>query len=164
MGNQTDAYTREEPMTRLCRVLLGVGFVLFFAAANPVRADGMGYDGGCPAGGCGPGGCHGGCGGSPTDFGPYVTWYVGVPYWFPNYFAFGAYPYTDYNPVRYVTPPAESARIVREHLNAMAVMYASMGVPQGPPPTPAKESLPYPTPDKDKEKDKDKEAPKPGPR
>jgi hypothetical protein len=187
MENETEAYPWEEPMTRLWRTVLGAGLVLvLFVPVNPARADDCGCGGGGPAcgpGGCGPGGCGpdgcgpGGCGAGrcpvgggqgPSDFGPYVIWYVGVPYWFPNYFAFGPYPYTDYNPVHYVVPPPQTAQMVRERLNEMAFHFAEMGVPQGPQPKPAssdKEPLPYPTPDKDGSKPApDKDAPKTGPR
>lgn len=83
----------------------------------------------------------GGCGGcglfSHSQFVPSVTYYAPYPYWWPQYFG---PPHTDYLVVQYVTPPAETAAIVKERILAITA---------GNPillnlPTVQKEPLPYP--------------------
>jgi hypothetical protein len=69
---------------------------------------------------------------------PVITWYEPYPYWWPQYF-YGP-PHSDYAPVQYVTPPAESAQIVKERILAI-----NAGNPALLPP--AKEPLPFPKPD-----------------
>ena len=91
--------------------------------------------------------CDGGCGGANCAVGgfglfghyqPAVTWYAPYPWWWPQYFG---PPYSDYQVIQYVTPPAVSAEIVRERIAAInAANPALLTVPP-------KEPLPFPKPD-----------------
>jgi hypothetical protein len=107
-------------------LVAGLLLITIGAGGNMARAD----DGGCA--------CGGGCGRglfSHAEFVPNVTYYAPVPYWFPNYF--NVPPYTDYQVVQYVTPPAETALIVRERILAInAANPALLTMP--------KEPLPFP--------------------
>jgi hypothetical protein len=82
-------------------LLIGIG-----AGGASARAD----DGCC--------GCTGARGGlfSHAEFVPNVTYYAPYPYWWPNYFG---PPYTDYQVVQYVSPPAATALIVKERIAAI---------------------------------------------
>jgi hypothetical protein len=126
-------------MIRLSKPLLFAGLLfILLAPVERARAD-DGCDGGC--GGCG-GGCHKARLGGHfhhTEYEPSVTWYAPYPYWWPNYF-YGP-PRTDYAPVQYVTPPAESALIVKERILAINSTNPAL-IP------PAKEPLPFPDRDK----------------
>lgn len=86
------------------------------------------------------GGC-GGCGGcglfSHAQFVPSVTYYAPYPYWWPQYFG---PPHTDYLVTQYVTPPAESAAVVKERIIAINAGNPALL----PAPTIPKEPLPYP--------------------
>ena len=68
----------------------------------------------------GGGNCAGGaCGGgrfAHAQYAPNITYYAPYPIWSPKYI--GA-PYTDYQVVQYVTPPAESAAIVKQRIMAI---------------------------------------------
>ena len=68
---------------------------------------------------------------------PAVIWYEPYPYWWPQYFG---PPYTDYQVVQYVTPPAVSAEIVKERIAAINAANPAL-LPL------AKEPLPLPKPD-----------------
>lgn len=134
-------------MLRLGKPLISAGlFLLLLASAHPARA-GDGCGNGCASSGCGAGcgSCGGGCCGKArlgwhhAQFEPSVTWYAPYPYWWPQYF-YGP-PRTDYAPVQYVTPPAESALIVKERILAINSVNPAL-IP------PPKEPLPFPTPDK----------------
>lgn len=111
-------------------LVAGLLLITVGAGGNPARADD----------GCGSCACQGGkCGGglfNHAQFVPAVTYYAPYPYWFPNYFG---PPYTDYLVVQYVTPPAESALIVKERILAInAGSAALLPLPNEP--------LPYPKP------------------
>lgn len=109
-------------------LVAGLLLITVGASGNMARAG----DGGCCA--CASGGLVG-----HGHFTPNVTYYAPYPYWFPNYF-YGPR-YTDYQVVQYVTPPAESALIVRERILAInAANPALLTMP--------KEPLPYPKSDK----------------
>lgn len=76
----------------------------------------------------------------PAEFVPNVTYYAPYPYWWPKYFG---PPYTDYLVVQYVTPPAESALIVKERILAInAGNPALLTMPKEPLPPPKKDELP----------------------
>jgi hypothetical protein len=92
---------------------------------------GMGGNPACVEGGC----C--GKGGGHFQYQPSVTYYAPYPYWWPNYFA--GPPYSDYQVIQYVTPPAESALIVKERINAINAANPAL-LP------PAQEPLPFPQP------------------
>ena len=128
-------------MRRFSTPLLTAGLLLLLlATARPAQAQngcGTGCDSGC--GGCG--GCCGkaGLGGQFHNAPPAVTWYAPYPWWWPQYF-YGP-PRSDYAPVQYTTPPAESALIVKERILAINSANPAL-IP------PPKEPLPFPTPDK----------------
>ncbi len=86
--------------------------------------------------GCGCGNC-GGYGLLHSNFQPAVTYYAPYPYWWPNYFG---PPYTDYQVVQYVTPPAVSAQVVKERIAAINAGNPAL-LPL------VKEPLPFPKPD-----------------
>ena len=109
--------------------LLVAGLLLLTVGAGGSTAR---ADDGCCGGGCGGTGLFG-----HAKFVPSVTWYAPYPYWWPQYFG---PPYSDYQVVQYVTPPAESAAIVKERIIAI-----NLGNPALLPL--AKEPLPYPKPD-----------------
>lgn len=84
-------------------------------------------------------GCCSGCGlFTHAKFVPSVTYYAPYPYWWPRYIG---PPYTDYLPVQYVTPPAESAAIVKERIRALNSANPAL-LP------PSEDRLPPPKPDK----------------
>jgi hypothetical protein len=99
------------------KLLLTAGLLLvLLGTGQPARAD-DGCGDGC--GSCGDyGGCCGksGMGGLFAHKEPVVTWYAPYPYWWPQYFG---PPHSDYAPVVYITPPAESALIVKERILAI---------------------------------------------
>jgi hypothetical protein len=73
-------------------------------------------------------------------FVPNVTYYAVYPFWWPQYFG---PPHTDYLVVQYVTPPAESALIVKERILAInAGNPALLPAPKEPLPAPKKDELP----------------------
>jgi hypothetical protein len=75
--------------------------------------------------------------GHHAEFIPSVTFYAPYPYWFPNYFG---PPHTPYMQCQYWTPPAESARIVKERILAINAANPAMLPPE-------KEPLPFPKAD-----------------
>ncbi len=83
-------------------------------------------------------GCCGSCRGrgwfDQSTFVPNVTYYAPYPLWYPQYFG---PPYSDYQVVQYVTPPAETAAIVKKRI--MAINAANPALPPA-----AKESLSSP--------------------
>jgi hypothetical protein len=76
-----------------------------------------------------------------TPYVPNVTYYAPYPVWFPQYFG---PPYSDYQVVQYVTPPAESAAIVKARIIAInAGNPALLPPPPGEPlPPPKQTTLP----------------------
>jgi hypothetical protein len=122
-------------MPHLSKPLFTAGLLLALLAPwQPSRADEY-----CGASG---GGCGGGCAksrmcGRHAQFVPSVTFYAPYPYWWPNYFG---PPYTSYQLCQYWTPPAESARIVKERILAINAANPAMLPPE-------KEPLPFPKPD-----------------
>ncbi|HTU22282.1 MAG TPA: hypothetical protein VMG10_29860 [Gemmataceae bacterium] len=103
-------------------LVTGLLLVALGASGNAARADD---------------GCCGGralC--THTKFVPSVTYYAPYPYWWPQYFG---PPYTDYLVVQYVTPPAETAAIVKQRILAI-----NAGNPALLPLAPEKEPLPHP--------------------
>ncbi len=120
------------------KLLFTSGLLLVLLGAwQPARAD-DGCGDGC--GSCGDcGGCCGksGLSGRFAHFEPSVTWYEPFPYWWPQYFG---PPRSDYAPVQYFTPPAESALIVKERIAAINSANPAL-LP------PAKEPLPFPKQD-----------------
>jgi hypothetical protein len=142
-------------MIRLVRpVITAALIVVALTFVHPTRA------GECCNSSCSSCSSCGGCGGCNLKaklnewwyghYEPDVTWYAPVPYWFPNYFG---PPHTSYLQVQYWTPPAESARIVKEHIRMINAANPAMLPPEKEP-----APLPFPKPDKDKDK-KDKGAP-----
>lgn len=105
--------------------VVGVLLVTVGLGGNSARADD-----GCCACSCGGGGLF-----SHAKSAPSFTYYAPYPYWFPQYF--NVPPYTDYQVVQYVTPPAETAAIVKERILAINAGNPAL-------PLPPKESLPYP--------------------
>lgn len=87
-------------------LVVGLLLVTVGAGGNAARADE----------GC----CSAKCGGglfAHAEFVPNVTYYAPYPYWYPLYFS--GPPYTDYQVVQYVTPPAETAAMVKERILAV---------------------------------------------
>jgi hypothetical protein len=89
---------------------------------------------GCGCGNCGGGG---GYGVFNSNFQPNIIFYAPDPWWWPNYFG---PPYSDYQVVQYVTPPAVSAEVVKERIAAINAANPAL-LPLG------KEPLPFPKPD-----------------
>jgi hypothetical protein len=116
-------------------LVVGVLLITVGAGGNVARADG----------GCCGASCRAGLS-RHAEFVPNVTYYAPYPYWWPQYFG---PPYTDYLVVQYVTPPAESALIVKERILAInAGNPALMPLPKEPLPVPVpKEPLPKPKKD-----------------
>ncbi|HTU90502.1 MAG TPA: hypothetical protein VMF69_10545 [Gemmataceae bacterium] len=90
--------------------------------------------------------CGSACGGRgsvyPCGFVPNVTYYAPYPLWFPKYFG---PPYTDYQVVQYITPPAESAEIIKQRIFAInAGNPALLFAPKEPLPAPKPDKLPAP--------------------
>jgi hypothetical protein len=128
----------EDPMIRRSKPLLTAGLLLVvLVAGQQARAEDD-----CGSG-CGSGGDCGSCCGKSGMGGlfahdePSVTWYAPYPYWWPQYFG---PPHSDYAPVQYVTPPAETALMVKERIAAI-----NAGNPALLPP--AKEPMPSPKSD-----------------
>jgi len=67
---------------------------------------------------------------------PNITYYAPYPRWFPQYL--GPTSYTDYQVVRYLTSPAETAAIVKQRIRTLHAANPALL------PTP-KESLPPPS-------------------
>lgn len=110
-------------------LVAGVLLITVGAGGNAARAD----DGCCGAS-CRAGLFH------HAPFVPNVTYYAPYPFWWPQYFG---PPYTDYLVVQYVTPPAESALIVKERILAInAGNPALLSMPKEPLPAPKKDELP----------------------
>lgn len=108
-------------------LVAGVLLITVGAGGNAARAE----DGCCGAS-CGARGLF-----HHAAFVPNVTYYAVYPFWWPQYFG---PPYSDYQVVHYVTPPAETALIVRERILAInAGNPALLLMP--------KEPLPHPKPD-----------------
>lgn len=81
-------------------------------------------------------GCHG------CKWTPNVTYYAPYPWWWPQYFG---PPYSDYQVVQYVTPPAESAATVKDRIRAInAANPALLPMPSEPLPSPKQDTLPPP--------------------
>src|SRR5262249_58564363 len=118
----------EEPMKTL--TVLGVLLIALGVGGNSARADD-----GCCACKCGTGNLF-----TYTPYVPNVTYYAPYPWWFPQYFG---PPYTDYQVVQYVTPPAESAAIVKARIIAInAANPALLPPPSEPLPPPKQTTLP----------------------
>lgn len=91
-------------------------------------------------------GCGASCGGgglfAHNQFVPNVTYYATYPRWFPQYFG---PPYSDYLVSQYVTPPAETAAIVKQRILAInAVNPALLPAPKPTLPSPKPDNLPPP--------------------
>lgn len=129
-------------MNGLSRFLLTAGFLLVvLVPMNQVRADDCGGTSclSCNScGGCASCGVKAWLAGLCAHVEPDLTYYAPYPYWLPNYFG---PPGTPYQQVQYWTPPAESARIVKERIQAINAANPAM-IPPG------KEPLPFPKPDK----------------
>jgi hypothetical protein len=77
-----------------------------------------------------------------AHFVPTVTWYAPYPFWWPKYFG---PPYSDYQVVHYVTPPATSALIVKERIFAInAANPALLPLPKEQLPPPRQTNPPSP--------------------
>jgi hypothetical protein len=77
-----------------------------------------------------------------SDFAPNITYYAPCPWWFPQYFG---PPHSDYLTVQYVTPPAETAAIVKQRIRSLhAANPALWSAPKEllPPPKPTHLPLP----------------------
>lgn len=115
-------------------IVVGALLIAVGAGGSPARAQE-----GCCGASCGAPGLF-----SHGRFVPNVTYYAVYPFWWPQYFG---PPYTDYLVVQYVTPPAESALIVKQRILAInAGNPALLPLGNGPLP-PVKEPLPAPKKD-----------------
>jgi hypothetical protein len=86
-----------------------------------------------------------GAGGCATQgpYAPYVIYYAPYPIWYPKYI--GPVPYSDYLVVQYVTPPAETAVIVKQRILAVnAANPVLLPAPKEPLPSPRPTDLPPP--------------------
>jgi hypothetical protein len=70
-------------------------------------------------------------GGAAQDqYAPNIIYYAPYPIWYPKYI--GPAPYSDYLVVQYVTPPAETAAIVKQRILAVnAANPALLPAPKG---------------------------------
>lgn len=94
----------EEPMITL--LVVGVLLIAVGAGGSPAHAQDCGCGQSCGSAGL----LH------HAKFVPSVTYYAPYPFWWPQYFG---PPYTDYLVIQYITPPAESAQIVKERILAI---------------------------------------------
>ena len=118
-------------------IVVGALLIAVGAGGSPAQAQ----EGCCGASCCGSGRLH------RTQFVPNVTYYAVYPFWWPQYFG---PPYTDYLVVQYVTPPAESALIVKQRILAinagnpalLPLTNEPLPRPKEPLPPPKKDELP----------------------
>lgn len=151
-------------MLRVIKPLFTAGLLLIvLAPGDAARAQGTACGTGCASiDGCG--GC-GGCGrasafgrlGGWFHYEPFVTWYAPYPYWWPNYFG---PPRSDYLTIHYMTPPAETALIVKERIAAINAASGVLLPPATQPLMLPKEPLPFPKEKKQPAPDKQPPADK----
>lgn len=112
-------------------LVVGALLILVGVGGSPARAQ----EPCCGASCRGPGLFH------HAQFVPNVTYYAVYPFWWPQYFG---PPYTDYLVVQYVSPPAETALLVKQRILAInAGNPALLPLTNGSLP-PVKEPLPPP--------------------